>query len=67
MACHVVVLPFSKETDEQISLELSVKYLREEVKVGNKGGLENDWDVRGIEELDGVRIGLTAGTLALER
>ena len=67
MSCHVVVLPFSKETDEKISLELSVKYLREEVQVGNKGGLKNDWDVGGVEELDGVRVGLTARTLALER
>jgi hypothetical protein len=67
VACHVVVLPLAKETDEEISLELSVKYLREEVQVRNEGGLKNDWDVRGIEELNRVRIGLTSCTLALER
>jgi hypothetical protein len=36
-----------------------MKDLREEVEVGDEGCLENDGDVGGIEELDGVRLLVT--------
>jgi hypothetical protein len=42
---HVVVLPLTKETNNEISSELACKNLSEEVNVGDKGGLQNDWDV----------------------
>jgi len=47
--------PFSKESYEVVTLVLSVEHCGEEVEVGDKGTLENDGDVRGVEELDGVR------------
>jgi len=54
VASHVVLLPFSEEAHENVSLELTVKHLGEEVEVGDEGGLEDNGDVRGVEELDGV-------------
>jgi len=55
MALHVVFLPFSEERDEDVALELAVKNLREEVQVGDEGRLQNDGDVAGVEQLNGVR------------
>jgi len=63
---HVVVLPLSDEAHEDVALELAVKDLGKEVQVGDEGGLEDNWDVRGIEQLDWVGIGLTTGAFALE-
>jgi hypothetical protein len=47
-------LPFSDERNEEVTLELSVEHLTEEVEIGNEGSLENDWDVRCVKQLDGV-------------
>ena len=55
MTSHVVLLPFTNEGHEEVALELSVKYLTEEVKVRHKGSLQNNRDVRGVEQLDWVR------------
>jgi len=55
----VILTPLSNEADEVVSFILSVKDLREEVKVGDKGSLQDDRDVRGIEQLDGVRYFVT--------
>ena len=57
---HVVLLPFSEELDEVVAFELTVEHLREEVQVGHEGSLENDGDVRGVEQLDGVRLLVTS-------
>ena len=56
MTSHVVLLPLSEQLGEEVALELAVEYLREEVKVAHEGRLQNDWDVRGVEELDRVRL-----------
>ena len=45
MTCHVVFLPLSDEAHEEIASEFAVKNLRKEVKVRDKGGLEDDRDV----------------------
>lgn len=55
MTSHVVLLPFTNEGHEEVALELSVKYLTEEVKVRHKSSLEDDRDVRGVEQLNWVR------------
>ncbi len=55
MTSHIVLLPLANEGHEEVALELSVKYLTEEVKVRHKGSLQNDRDVRGVEQLDWVR------------
>jgi hypothetical protein len=66
VASHVVVLPLAQEANEEVALELAVKNLGEEVQVGDDSGLEDDGDVRGIEQLDGVRVRLASLALALE-
>lgn len=66
MSSHVVVLPLADEADEDVALELAVKNLGKEVQVGDEGSLEDNWDVRGIEQLDWVGVGLTTGAFALE-
>jgi len=45
MACHVILLPFSKESNEEVSLKLFVKDLREEVEVRDESSLEDNGDV----------------------
>jgi len=54
MSSHVVVLPFSEESNDEVSSELTGKDLSEEVNVWNECGLQNDWNVWGIEKLDWV-------------
>lgn len=54
MASHVIVLPLSEESNNEVSSELTCKDLSEEVNVGNECSLQNDWDVGGIEKLDWV-------------
>jgi hypothetical protein len=56
MSGHIVVLPLSKESNENVSSELSGKDLREEVDVGHESSLENNWNVRGVEQFDRVRL-----------
>ena len=59
-------MPPSEEANEEVALELAVQDLREEVQVAHKGGLQDDWDVAGVEELDGVRESLSTSALAVE-
>jgi hypothetical protein len=47
-------LPYTKKFDEEISSELLIQYLGEEVDIGNQGTLENDWHVGCVEEFDWV-------------
>jgi hypothetical protein len=54
MTCHIVVLPFTQETNNEVSSELTSEDLSEEVDVGNESGLQDDWDVRSVEKLDWV-------------
>lgn len=54
MTSHVVILPFAKESNENVSSELSGQDLREEVDVGHKSSLENNWNVGSVEQLNWV-------------
>tara|TARA_B110000305_G_C18781199_1_gene334079 strand:+ start:235 stop:438 length:204 start_codon:yes stop_codon:yes gene_type:complete len=56
MAGHVVVLPLAEEADNKVPAEPLSKDLCEEVDVADEGGLEDDRDVRGVEELDRERL-----------
>jgi len=53
---HINFLPLSKKRDNEVTLELPVQDLREEVQVGDKGSLQNDWNVAGVEKLYGVGL-----------
>lgn len=53
-ASHLEVLPLAEQLDQKVASEFLVEELGEEVEVGDKSGLEDDWDVGGVEELDGV-------------
>jgi len=46
------------QVDEEVAGELGGEHLRDDVEVGDKGGLEDDGDVAGVEELDWVAGGL---------
>jgi hypothetical protein len=59
-------LPLADEANEEVALELAVKDLGKEVQVADEGGLEDDRDVAGIEQLDRIGIGLSSGALALK-
>jgi hypothetical protein len=51
VASHIVLLPLAEEAHEEVSFKLAMQHLREEVQVGHEGGLQDDWDVGGVEEL----------------
>ena len=59
-------MPLADEANEEVALELAVKDLGKEVQVADEGGLEDDRDVAGIEQLDRIGIGLSSGALALK-
>ena len=59
MTSHIILLPLSKEINNEVSSEFLGENLREEVEIGNKGSLENNGNVRGIEQLDGVWLLVT--------
>ena len=66
MAGHIIFLPLSKEVHKEVASELSVEHLREEVQVGHERGLENDGDVRGVEQLNWEGSGVATNSLALQ-
>jgi len=45
MSGHVIVLPFSEESNNKVASELSSQDLGKEIDVAHKGSLEDDWDV----------------------
>lgn len=47
-------IPNAKKRDEKVAGESSGEHLRDDVQVGDKSRLEDDWDVRSVEKLDGV-------------
>ncbi len=54
------IRPHAQQVDEEVAGELGGEHLRDDVEVGDKGGLEDDGDVAGVEELDWVAGGLAA-------
>ena len=66
MSSHVIILPFSKESNNEVALELSSQDLGEEIDIAHKGGLKDDWNVGGVEKLDWVWLSETSHLLATE-
>jgi hypothetical protein len=54
MSSHIVVLPLAEEANDEVASELTSQDLGEEVDVRHEGSLQDDWDVRGVEQLDWV-------------
>lgn len=48
-------LPVAENTSHESSLEIPVKHLGEEIQVGYQGGLQDDGDVRCVEQSDRIR------------
>lgn len=44
----------TQQSDEEVTLEISVENLWKEVKVGYKCSLQNNWNVWGVEQFDWV-------------
>ena len=65
MSRHVVILPFAEQPNDKVASEFAGEDLREEVNVRDESSLEDDGDVRGVEQLDG--IGLLEATHPLRR
>ena len=51
---HNGYLPLAEELHEEVRGEALVQQLREEVEVGDQRSLQNDGDVRRVEQLDRV-------------
>lgn len=60
VSSHVVVLPLSEETDDEVATELAGEDLREEVDVGDEGALEDDGDVGSVEQFDWEGLSVTS-------
>lgn len=60
VSSHVVVLPLSKQTDDEVASEFSSQDLSEEVDVGHKGALQDDRNVRRVEKLDWERLSVAS-------
>ena len=54
LAGVVDLLPLAKQVDEHVALEALVEELGDEVHMGDQRRLENDRNVGGVKELDGV-------------
>ena len=59
------LLPAAEELDQEVASVALVQQLGDEVEVGHQCGLQDDWHVRRVEELDGV--GLLHAAAALGR
>lgn len=60
MTSHVIILPLSEKGNDEVTSELSSQDLGEEVNVGNESGLQNNWDVGGVEQLDWIWLSETS-------
>jgi len=62
----LILLPLTKEIHERIKWIPSVQKLGHKVQVGHQGGLQDDGDVRGVEQLDRVRSGTASLALVFD-
>ena len=60
-------IPDAKQVDDEVAGELDAEHLRDHVEVGDEGTLQDDRDVAGVEQLDGVAAVLAAVTGRLDR
>lgn len=56
MSSHVIVLPLTEESHNEVSSKLTGQDLGEEVNVRNEIRLKDDWDVRSIKQLNWIRL-----------
>ena len=61
------VIPDTEQVDDEVAGELDGEHLRDHVEVGDEGTLQDDRDVAGVEQLDGVAAVLAAVTGRLDR
>lgn len=52
LTTHLELLPVTEQVDEEVASELLGEHLGQEEEVGDQGTLKDDWDVRGVEQLD---------------
>lgn len=64
MSCHIIFLPFTEKTYKEVALEFLIKDLGEEIEIGNECSLEDDGNVRSIEQLDRIRLLVTLNSSA---
>lgn len=60
------ISPHAQQINEEISSEFGRKHLRDDIQVGDERRLQNDRDIRGVEELDRVGAGLASVTGGLD-
>lgn len=48
--------PRAEQIHQEVATEASGEHLRDDVQVGHQGRLQDDGDVGGVEELDGVSV-----------
>ena len=60
------VIPDSEQVDEEVSGKLDTEHLGYHVEVGHESGLEDDGNVGGVEQLDGVAAVLASVASALD-
>ena len=58
--------PSTEEINQEVATEARGKHLGDNVQVGDQGGLQDDGDVGGVEELDGVGVVLAAVASGLD-
>lgn len=51
--------PDTEQIHKEIAGEFGGQHLRDDVEIGDESRLQNDGNVRGVEELDRIRAGLT--------
>uniref|UniRef100_A0A182F0P3 Uncharacterized protein n=1 Tax=Anopheles albimanus TaxID=7167 RepID=A0A182F0P3_ANOAL len=54
--------PHAEQVDEEVTVELDGQHLRNDVQVGYQGRLQNDRNIRGVEQLD--RVAAVLATVA---
>lgn len=54
--------PSAQQINQEVAAEACGKHLGDNVQVGDQSRLQDDWDVGGVEELDG--IGVVLATVA---
>lgn len=58
MTCVCTSGPGAEQIDQEVASEAGGEHLRDDVEVGHQGRLQDDGDVGGVEELDGVGVGV---------
>ena len=48
--------PSTEQINQEIATEACGKHLGDDIQVGDQGRLQDDGDVGGVEELDGVGV-----------